>query len=460
MNMTRRPWIATGVAASVLALWALVIWAPPDGRSRSEWLQFIGAFHPLAVHLPIALVLLVPLLELFSQRGSLPNLKPAAGFVLLLAALAATVAPFLGWCLAWSSGYEGGFVTQHMWSGVSLATLCWLCWWLRAQDRSFYKFGLALAVLLVGFTGYRGGQLAHGDNHLTEHMPAALRRALHLPPATATEASTFFGARIAPIFTEHCLLCHSANKHKGGLRLDSYPALMKGGKDGLVVRAGELRSSELFRRITLEPGAKDAMPAEGKPPLSADEIKLIELWIAAGASATLPVDGIAGAPALASGASPSAPDWHSKAQALAALQAELGIRLVPRSQIGTDGVILRTASAPRRCDDATLAKLAPIAPLIVEAELSRTKITDAGLKSLTAFTNMQTLDLSHTAITTAGLAALTPLKTLRKLNLTGTALDASAVARLRARLTLTHFYVFQTQAETDENPTRNNQIIN
>jgi hypothetical protein len=442
--MPHRHSIALVPGIVLLALWGLVLWLPPDGQSRGEWLQFVGALHPLAVHFPIALVLLVPLLELLSSSGGLACPRAATRLVLLLAAIAATAAPFLGWSLAWSGGYEGGFVTQHMLAGTSLATLCWVCWWLQGRGGTAYAGALVIAVALVGFTGYRGGQLAHGENHLTEHMPGSLRAIFHLPSAAAAGAGpeTFFTARIAPIFQEHCLLCHSGNKHKGGLRLDSYAALLKGGKDGLVIKAGDSRSSDLFRRITLPSGDKEAMPAEGKPSLSAEETKLIQVWIAAGASATAPVDSIAGAPRLVRASAPSAPDWRPSAKALTSLAATLGIRLVPRSANPTDGVILRTASAPQRCNDTTLAKLAPIAPFIVEAELARTKVTDAGLKSLVAFSNLQMLDLSHTNVTGSGLGALLSLKKLRTLNLTAAPVDAARLAGLRDNRALTQVYAF------------------
>ena len=79
---------------------------------------------------------------------------------------------------------------------------------------------------------------------------------------------------------------------------------------------------------------------------------------------------------------------------IAALEKSLGVRLVPRSRLATDGLVLRTASAPSRATDAALAQLAPIADLIVEAELARTKVTDAGLATLATFTNLRTLDLT------------------------------------------------------------------
>ena len=316
----------------------------------------------------------------------------------------------------------------------------------------FYLPALAVMLGLVAWTGYRGGQLAHGEEHLTEHMPMLLRGWLGLPPAaarahrdtTGAGGSSFYAARIAPIFEAHCLVCHGPNKHKARLRLDSYAGALRGGKDGPVIKAGDLAASELFRRITLPSGSKDAMPADGKPPLTADEVQLVRLWIAAGASAILGADAIAGAPAPRLPAAPLAPDYRPQRSLIAALEAELGLRLVPRSQNPTDGLILRTVSFPERCDDATLARLAPVAPLIVEAELARTRVTDAGLKSLTAFVNLRSLDLSYTMVTAMGVRSLASLARLEALNLSGTAVGARSLGALRSSRTLKRLYLFES----------------
>ena len=118
--------------------------------------------------------------------------------------------------------------------------------------------------------------------------------------------------------------------------------------------------------------------------------------------------------------------------------------------MATDGLILRTASAPGRCDDAALAKLAPVAALIVDAELARTKITDAGLEALAACENLRSLDLTRTAITSEGLAALAGLKKLESLNLTDTAIDDSGVAKLKALPALKRWWLFGTKVTTTE----------
>src|SRR5262249_59154585 len=74
----------------------LLVAAPPDGVERSEWGQFIGRFHPLVVHFPIALVVLTALLECTTFFASGRRLQPFAAFVLALAAGSAVVAVWFG----------------------------------------------------------------------------------------------------------------------------------------------------------------------------------------------------------------------------------------------------------------------------------------------------------------------------------------------------------------------------
>src|SRR5258708_20504202 len=450
--MGTRARLALIALVPILGLFCLLVFAPPDGLERAALATFFGHFRPLAVHLPIALLLLVPLMEIAGGNAGGGDIRAGGAFVLGLGVIAAIVTPLLGWLLAWSGGYEGALVTRHMWGGATLAAACWITWILRGHSRALYPVALLATVGLMAWTGYRGGQLAHGEEHLTQHMPQTLRSLFGLPAiagdgAADGDPATFYGARIAPILKDHCLLCHSSEKHRGGLRLGTYAAIMRGGKDGPVIVPGNPQASELHRRISLPAGDKDAMPAEGKPHLSAADIKLIDLWIAAGASATPPPDAIARAARVAGPELPSAPDYRPQLQQIAALEASLGVQLVPRSQIPTDGLILRTASFPAHASDATIARLAPVRSLIVDAELARTAVTDAGLAPLATFTNLRKLDLSYTAITSSGLHALAPLRQLETLNLTGTATSAAGVAPLKSNPALKHIYLFQTPAE-------------
>ena len=288
--------------APILLLGVLFALFPPDGLQGPAWTQFIGRFHLLTVHFPIALILVVPLLEWAARHPRFAHLRSSVDFLLVLALVSSLGAATLGWCLARNGGYSGRLVTQHMWGGVAVAAACLLCWTLRSvRPRGIYLLALMATVMLVSWTGYRGGQLSQGANHLTEQMPAVLRRLIGLAPRSdivpRSDPAFFYGAHVEPIFVAHCYDCHGADEQEGRLRLDSYESLMRGGKHGLVIRAGNVKGSELFHRVTLPSSEDDAMPPQGKSPLTDNEVKLLELWIAAGASSSLPANGIKDAPA-------------------------------------------------------------------------------------------------------------------------------------------------------------------
>ena len=472
---TRLILFGIGTAFLLIFLW-LLRHAPPDGLEHGELSQFVGRFHPLVVHLPIAFLLLLALLESVGSFRCWNHLRELAEFVLALAVLSAFVAISLGWLLAWSGGYEGKLVTSHMWGGFSLAVALLLCFALRAWNKRLYGAALFATLILLVWTSDKGGKLTHGETFMTKHMPGKLRTLLKMPAlskkvqptivaASVTPTSvnpnpapsvTFFDARVAPIFENKCTNCHNSEKRKGKLRLDSFENVMRGGKDGIVVKPGDPKHSELFRRINLSPEEKDFMPTDGKPPLTASEIKVIELWIASGASSSLPAIEVRGAPPLPVSEATLVPltrDYRAQLPLITSLEHELGVRLVPRSRNPQDGLILRTVSAPERCDDAAVARLKAIGPLIVDAELARTKVTDAGLKTLATFSNLRAVDLAHTAVTSVGVPVLARLNHLESLNLTATAVDDAGVAALRRKQTLQRLYLFETKCTAQPEPT-------
>src|SRR5881296_401304 len=111
-------------------------------------------------------------------------------------------------------------------------------------------------------------------------LVAALVLLAHGPARAADKVD--FAKQILPILQQNCIKCHGAEKQKGKLRLDSKEAAMKGGKDGVVIVAGDADKSELYRRITLPPGHDDIMPNEGDP-LSKEQTDLLRDWINQGA---------------------------------------------------------------------------------------------------------------------------------------------------------------------------------
>jgi mono/diheme cytochrome c family protein len=85
---------------------------------------------------------------------------------------------------------------------------------------------------------------------------------------------------IAPILQEKCVGCHGDNP-KGGLRLDTFAGLERGGGNGPLVFVGKPEQSLLMARLTT-PNAQRRMPKGGEA-LSAEEVKKFAEWISAGA---------------------------------------------------------------------------------------------------------------------------------------------------------------------------------
>lgn len=443
----------------LLVVATLVVFLPPDGNERADWFQFIGRFHPLLVHFPIALFLLIPILEIVGRSPRFAYLRLSVDFVLGLATLAACAAAILGWCLARSGGYSGRLITQHMWGGIALSILCWLCWMLRSQLREAhitYAVALALGVGVVAWTGYRGGQVSLGPNHLTEHMPTSLRSLLHVEPGHATLATadpnTFYGARIQPIFGARCITCHGEDKQKGNLRLDSYRSLMRGGKDGPVIQAGNAPSSDLFRRVNLPASHDDFMP-KGKNPLTAEQVKLIELWIGAGASDTLAVNAIKDAPSGSTAAAEVSfeqvdPAAVAKlrspiAPAVAQLQKQFPNVLEYDSRSSAD-LRLNASILGSKFGDGDLEAFAPIAEHIVVADLSRTAVTDHSAPAIAAMKRLRVLKLMDTHLTDATLSKLDTLNQLESLNVYGAPITAAALPAVAKLPKLSHIYAGQT----------------
>jgi hypothetical protein len=448
---TRIAWIASLAFSVALTLlpWLVKL----DGKPHADWQQFLGRFHPLAVHLPIGFLLLVPVLEIAGAFR--PALRETAGFVLGLAFASSVLALTLGMLLAYGSGNTGALVTRHMAGGIALTIGLLLSslarpWWIERSVPIFYPALLACMIPLLFWTADQGGSITHGSSYLTAYMPASLKRLTRL--STNTPPSSFYAMHINPIFESNCVACHGATKTSGGLRLDSFDLLMKGGKDGPVILANDPEKSLLLRRVTLPPDHKQFMPAEGRPPLRAEEIAWIKAWIQQGASPTATT--LAG---ISTGDErPELPlqpvgDYSALMPEIRQMQQAQGAKLIPVSGKPEDGLILFTVDTVSSFGDAQLAQFQKFAPYIVEAELGRTAVTSASFDTLKQFTHLRALHLEETHMTGDGLAKLTSLSQLTYLNLSGTQVTNESARPLSSMKNLRHLYLYNTPAQPTAN---------
>jgi cytochrome c553 len=116
---------------------------------------------------------------------------------------------------------------------------------------------------------------------------AALLLASILPLPAAPEQKldpkqvSFFEKRVRPVLVKQCYQCHSAEKKvKGGLRLDTREAVLRGGDSGPVIVPGNPKKSLLIIAIN---HSDDDLKMPEKKKLSEREIGDLTKWVAMGA---------------------------------------------------------------------------------------------------------------------------------------------------------------------------------
>jgi hypothetical protein len=125
----------------------------------------------------------------------------------------------------------------------------------------------------------------------------------------------------------------------------------------------------------------------------------------------------------------------------------LGAKLKPVSSKSQDGLLLLTTDVSPQFGDAQLAALIKFAPYIVEADLSRTAVTNASFETLAKFTHLRVLHLEETKINGDGISKLAALPELRYLNLSGTQATSAAAVQLKGFKSLHHIYLYNTPAQ-------------
>ncbi len=463
----------------------------PRGTVLPLELSVAGKFHPLVLHLPIGILLGAALLELVT--GPLRRHDAAVTFLLWLGFLSAMQAVLAGYFLSLSGGYDNETLNWHLWSGIAVPVLAFITLFanLHYQQKqpimssSLYRAPLFTTAAALVVAGHFGGSLTHGDilkevQKLT-HRPAA---ALAIPAAE----QTVYAAVIAPLMEAKCVSCHGLEKQKGALQLHTAAAmLLAGDSEQVAVVPGQSAKSAAVARLLLPLADEDHMPPELKPQVTPDELAVLQWWVDSGASAELKLNdasipgpvlekikallqapqassgahgeagaaGPAAAPAPEAAAPAAAPAAPAAAPAPAApgpdmapvqaLEKELGVAILPLAQ-NDAALSFNCVNIADKFGDGELAKFAPIGERLAELNLSRSKVTDAGLASLAGMKNLKKLHLPNTAVTDAGIDALLGLGQLEYLNLFNTKITDVGLAKLEKLPKLKRLFVWQTGA--------------
>lgn len=153
--------------------------------------MFFGRLHPLLVHLPIGLIVLLALLEVLALFRRFRNVNGNAGVILVLTVPAAIFSAACGWFLSRAGGYEPSLLQWHQWTAFGTAGLCLIAGGLYAvRLKRAYCFCLLATLVALVVASHYGGSLTHGSDYLTAYAPAPLRALLGSVPKAAHFATT------------------------------------------------------------------------------------------------------------------------------------------------------------------------------------------------------------------------------------------------------------------------------
>jgi len=423
----------------------------------------------MLVHLPIALILLLVILEWLARSPRFRHANASAGLILAIAVPTALGSVLCGWLLSLAGGYEDRLLQLHKWTGIGTAGACLLAGLFYSLDlKKAYRWCLISSVMALVVASHFGGSLTHGSDYLVRYAPAPFGHWLTRkePPQPAPtkisnpEEAQVFAALVQPIFKENCISCHGPEKSKAHLRLDSFAGMLKGGESGPAITPGKAEDSPIIKRVRLPVASDDHMPPEGKQPLSTSDIALLQWWINTGTptNATVAqlkapqnilhiVQARLGTPAPAARELPPKP----LADVLPVAQ-QLGESLnVTVSAIAQKEPWLQcnASLAGTNFGDAGIDALTPVAANLRWLDLGGTAVTDAGLERIASMYNLTRLHLERTAIDDSGLERLSGLANLEYLNLYGTAITDAGLQTLQKLPRLKQVYLWQTKVTPD-----------
>ncbi len=432
----------------------------------SDISTFLGRFHPMLVHLPIGFITLALLFQLLSSRPSQSKLKPALPFIWFCGCISSFVSVILGLLLSSSGEYDSNIINWHKWSGFALTLATFVYYlisiikseWINVVYTDFLKpFLLFIIFAMLILSGHNGGSLTHGKGYLIEYAPRFIQNAISGPESKIErnkfeliDSADIFNDAILPIFQSKCISCHNQTKRKGQLILATYQDIIKGGKHGIDIVPGSSITSELYRRITLPAEDKEAMPGDGKKPLSDDQIAIIEWWI----------DRYAPQKGVIAELSPDSSMMkilerffgvHDVNQRMPNVEPPDNLvieRLLQKGysirKISQGNYLLEIKAMDTIIHSEDLNQLNLIADNVIWLDLSDTKLTDEDLSVISKFKNLRKLNLSKNPVTDYGVRHLINLPQLEYLNLYETSVADSTAILLSQMLSLRELYLWNT----------------
>ncbi|MBC6997053.1 c-type cytochrome domain-containing protein [Cytophaga sp. FL35] len=439
----------------------------------SDFVLFLGRFHPLVVHLPIGFLMFALVLELVERFTKNAALSAAVPIALLAGAISAALACILGYMLSLSGDYNEDMLNGHFWFGIGTTLIAFFAWLVKADKLSIKPLQkakpnmalLTVMVILLSVTGHYGGNLTHGEDYLVKYAPFREKKE-PLPQLAKLEDATVYPYLIQPVFEAKCTSCHNDSKKKGGLAMHTFEELLKGGENGPIVMAGDLEQSELFKRITLPEDHEDVMPPEGKTPLTEEETALVKFWIESAQGNQETTLGSVEVPEevlqIAAGRLGFAAEGSGGHGTSESLPTAAPLDVAQLNELKTKGFGVRELVDGSGLLEITLEDnsittenlnewekhfilLAPLQKQILWLDLGGNTLSEKMVQQIAQFENLRKLVLDNTTITDAQVQQLSALQQLESLNIYNTGVGDDVISSLTQMPNLQKVYMWRTK---------------
>jgi phage-related protein len=366
----------------------------------------------------------------------------------------AVITAILGMLLYIEQSVAGEAVQYHKWLGVELALLsCAYCGahaYLQARIPLFRVSAVALLVLIV-ITAHFGATITHGENFLTGPLQKIEPAIIDTNQLTAWEA-------VYPILKTRCGDCHIGSVQKGGLSMNDSAAIIKGGKEGKCIVAGDSNNSQLIHRLLLPLSDKKHMPEADKPQPTPAEINILISWIKSGAPFSQlvinrPENDQFRQLAMASNKAnlQSSTRTYSFAAADAGEIKKLTDNYRVIQSLAKDIPALSVSFFGKaNFSSQRLIELQPLQEQIVSLQLAKVPVTNNDLAWIGKLPHLEKLNLNYTQVTDEGLSQLTSLTALESLSLTGTSVTAKGIAEFLQKRNVKELFLWDTPIPTQE----------
>ena len=472
-----RPILILGVLAmagiaSMPWLGEVAMTSVKDTSVIAKWIVFLGEFHPLFLHLPIGVLMLVLTMEFFGLV-SFGRYKPKTTMGLFFASATGIFAVVFGYCLYFNGDFSGDLIEEHKRDGIIFTVLLIATFLIKyAADikcltkltKPCYVIGLIATTATMMSAGHHGGEVTHGD----PFDKAPWKQDKADPSDEALSDPVVYTHIIHPILEAKCTNCHGSKKQKSSLRLDTYAYLLEGGEETDSLIPGDIKKSTMTAYLHLPLDDDLRMPPEGKKQLTKEEIQILEWWVKIGAPETAKRSEVEITPAIAMALDTlktPAQIAQEKAAIAEAAKKQQAATEAKRARLATalDSVNKKYAgslnylsqentslsfsavSYLKQFNNDSLVVLKAVAADITELDIGATAITDDAAATLESFVSLESLKLNQTAVTDAALPKIQNLNQLKILNLHSTAVTDEGIKLLHSMSSLKKVYLWNSK---------------